>query len=333
MSLGLDAVFRAKLAACGSAWYCATLLSRGRLFFCNELHEVMSESIHISVLLNEAIHWLNPQPGQTIVDGTLGGGGHTRVLAERVGPEGTILAIDQDPAAIDRAERELAGLPIKVVCGNFADLSRFLPQAGIDTVDGILLDLGLSSDQLADEKRGFSFNSPGDLDLRFNADEGMPAWQLLERLPEKKIADIIFHYGEERKSRRIARKIVEIRKKSTLRSAAAVSELVRSCIPTKGRPRIHPATRTFQALRIAVNEELRSLEKALHDYPDLLVPHGRLAIISFHSLEDRLVKTAFRDDERYHVLTKKPIQPTEGEIDLNPRSRSARMRVASRLTT
>jgi len=293
----------------------------------------MSDSIHISVLADEAIHWLNPQPGQTIVDGTLGGGGHTRLLAEHVGPKGTVLAIDQDPLAIERAEKELAGLPIKVVCGNFADLPQFLPEAGIEAIDGILLDLGLSSDQLADDERGFSFNSSGDLDLRFNPEEGMPAWQLLERLPEKKIADIIFHYGEERKSRRIARKIVEVRKKSTLRTAAEIAELVQSCIPTKGRQRIHPATRTFQALRIAVNEELRSLEKALKDYPDLLVSDGRLAIISFHSLEDRLVKTAFREDDRYQVLTKKPIQPTEGEIDLNPRSRSARMRVAARSTT
>jgi 16S rRNA (cytosine1402-N4)-methyltransferase len=199
----------------------------------------------------------------------------------------------------------------------------------VPAVDAVLLDLGLSSDQLADDTRGFSFEAGGELDLRFNPDEGEPAWQLLARLRENEIADLIYQFGEERFSRRIARKIIEQRSHRPIRTAAELADLVRRCVP-RSADRIDPATRTFQALRIAVNRELESLDLALQRIPDRLKPGGRLAIISFHSLEDRRVKEAFRSDSRLTPLTKKPIRPTENEARTNPRSRSAKLRVAAR---
>ena len=304
-----------------------------------------SHPLHIPVLAREVLDWLNPQPGQVIVDGTLGGGGHTRLISGRLASErreapgnmappssadaGFVLALDRDPAAIAAAERNLAGLPIKVAHSNFCDLPAVLDQLGIAAVDGVLLDLGLSSDQLADESRGFSFEAGGELDLRFDRDEGEPAWKLLGRLRENEIADLIYQFGEERFSRRIARKIVEQRVARQIRTAAELAELVRRCVP-RSADRIDPATRTFQALRIAVNRELESLDLALERIPGRLKPGGRLAIISFHSLEDRRVKEAFRSDPRLEPRTKKPIRPTEEEVVSNPRSRSAKLRVAER---
>jgi 16S rRNA (cytosine1402-N4)-methyltransferase len=188
----------------------------------------------------------------------------------------------------------------------------------------------MSSDQLADERRGFSFQASGELDLRFDRSRGEPAWRLLESLREEQIADLIYRYGEERFSRRIARRIVAARKHGSLRTSSALAELVRRCMPRRRGQRIDPATRTFQALRIAVNDELGSLQAALRDVPDCLRPGGRFAVISFHSLEDRLVKQAFRDDPRLERITKKPIRPGEEETDRNPRSRSARLRIARR---
>jgi 16S rRNA (cytosine1402-N4)-methyltransferase len=201
---------------------------------------------------------------------------------------------------------------------------------GITTVDGILLDLGLSSDQLADAQRGFSFSSSGPLDLRFDPMQGKPAWRLLERLSAEHLADLIFNCGEERYSRRIARAIVEQRREKPIETAAELAELVRRCVPRKRNDRIDPATRTFQALRIAVNEELKSLEIALRRFPDCLRPGGRLAVISFHSLEDRRVKEAFRSDPRLEALMRKPAVPSIGEIQANPRARSAKFRVAAK---
>lgn len=293
-----------------------------------------SPTIHVPVLLDEVVRWLEPSPGKILVDGTLGGGGHTSALARLVGPNGFVISFDRDPAALEAAERSLRGLPIKLVESNFADLPDVLRQLEITAVDGVLLDLGLSSDQLADSQRGFSFDVDGPLDLRFNPHLGRPAWQLLERMGAEELADLIYQYGEERFSRRIARKIVERRRAQPVRTAADLANLVRSCVPrAKGRERIDPATRTFQALRIAVNEELISLELALKRIPDCLRPGGRLAVISFHSLEDRRVKEAFRDDPRYQTLTRKPIRPSEEEVARNPRARSAKLRVASRTET
>lgn len=290
-----------------------------------------SSPLHVPVLLDEVLSWLNPQPGQTFVDGTLGGGGHTRALAERVGPDGLVISLDRDPAAMDAAEQNLRGLPVKLVQSNFCDLPEVLAAMETPPVDGVLLDLGLSSDQLADRDRGFSFDSPGPLDLRFDPDEGEPAWKLLERLSAEHLADLIYAYGEERLSRRIARKIVERRRIEPVRTASDLAQIVRRCVPTRpGAKKIDAATRTFQALRIAVNDELKSLDIALRRIPDVLAAGGRLAVISFHSLEDRRVKQAFRDDIAYEVLTRRPIRPSDRELDLNPRCRSAKLRVAAK---
>ncbi|MCH5377781.1 MAG: 16S rRNA (cytosine(1402)-N(4))-methyltransferase RsmH [Planctomycetes bacterium] len=288
-------------------------------------------TIHVSVLPDEILYWLAPRPGGIFVDGTLGGGGHARLLAQRVGEQGRVLGLDRDPAAVAAARIEMADGPIEPVHGNYADLGDVLDERGISAVDGILLDLGLSSDQLADSDRGFSFEANGPLDLRFDPSQGEPASQWLARLDERSLADLIYQFGDERFSRRIARKIVEQRRRRPIRTSGELAELIRSCVPRSRGHRIDPATRTFQALRIAVNDELRSLEKALRDLPGRLRIGGRFAIISFHSLEDRMVKNAFRSDRRLENLTRKPIRPTEAEIARNPRSRSAKLRVAELL--
>jgi 16S rRNA (cytosine1402-N4)-methyltransferase len=292
----------------------------------------MDEARHIPVMPAEVVEWLAPQPGTVLVDGTLGGGGHTRALAERLQDTGFVLALDRDPQAIERAERRLAGLPVKLAQANFCDMGEVLTEIGVTEVDGIVLDLGLSSEQLADEYRGFSFDAEGPLDLRFDPTSGDPASRLVNRLNEQQLADLIFKYGEERFSRRIARAIVTRRSQRNIENARELAELIRAAIPrSKHEQRIDPATRTFQALRIAVNEELKSLELALARLPDLLRLGGRLAIISFHSLEDRMVKEAYRNDPRLKPLVKKPVSPSDDEVQKNPRSRSAKLRIAERV--
>jgi 16S rRNA (cytosine1402-N4)-methyltransferase len=287
-------------------------------------------SLHVPVMLDEVIHWLDPRPGQTLVDGTLGGGGHTEALARGVGPAGLVISLDRDRAALAAAEERLAGMSVKLVHADYRELPDVLDELKIAAVDGIVLDLGLSSDQLADAARGFSFEAEGPLDLRFDTTSGEPAWQLVEKLSATELANLIYRYGEERASRRIARNIVEERRKQPIRTARQLAELVRRSVP-RGRGRIDPATRTFQALRIAVNDELGSLQAALEDFPDCMRIGGRMAVISFHSLEDRLVKESFRDDPRYEPLTRKPLRPSEEETQRNPRARSAKMRVAKRV--
>jgi 16S rRNA (cytosine1402-N4)-methyltransferase len=287
--------------------------------------------IHVSVMLDEVLAGLEPRAGQIVVDGTLGAGGHTRALAEKVGPSGLVIALDRDARALEAAEQNLAGLPVKIAAANFCELGEVLEQVEITAVDGILLDLGLSSDQLADDDRGFSFDAVGELDLRFDTEMGEPAWRLLERLSATELADLIFQLGEERHSRRIARAIVERRTTQPIRTAKELADLVRSNVPRSADARrIDPATRTFQALRIAVNDELGSLRRALADFPKYLAPGGRVAVISFHSLEDRIVKEAFRDDPSWEVVTRKPLRPSELEVLRNPRARSAKLRVARR---
>ena len=285
---------------------------------------------HVPVLAMEVLEWLRPAAGQTVVDGTLGGGGHTRLLAEAVGPNGSIIALDRDPAAVQRAAEELRGLPVRVLQANFSDLPEVLAAIDVEAVDGILLDLGLSSDQLADANRGFSFQSTGALDLRFDPTRGEPACKLVERLSAEHLADLIYQFGEERFSRRIARRIVDTRRANPIHTAADLARVVRESVPRSRDERIDPATRTFQALRIAVNEELKWLEVALRRLPACLRPGGRMAVISFHSLEDRLVKESFRNDGRLTVATRRPVRPSEREIAANPRSRSAKLRVAER---
>jgi 16S rRNA (cytosine1402-N4)-methyltransferase len=292
---------------------------------------VVSSSVHIPVLADEVLSALAPQPGQSFADGTLGGGGHTRLLAERVGPTWRVVAVDRDPHVIARAERALAGLPVQIAQADYADLPEILDAAGVARVQGILLDLGLSSDQFADASRGFSFTADGPLDLRFDPEAGEPAWRLLARLRADELAQVFHDYGEERFSRRIARAIVEQRGQAPIRTARALAQLIHRCVRPSKHHRIDTATRTFQALRIAVNHELTSLERALQRLPDRLSPGGRLVVISFHSLEDRRVKTALRSDARLQVLTRKPMRPTPAELEQNPRASSARLRVAQRL--
>ena len=292
----------------------------------------MSSSIHTSVLPAEVMSFLAVKPGMRVVDGTLGGGGHTRLLAEAVGPTGLVIAIDRDPEAIARGAQELSGLPVRFAQANYCDIPEVLDALAVDKADRVLLDVGLSSDQLADASRGFSFESDGPLDLRFDPTEGEPAWKLVNRMKPDNLADIIFEYGEERYSRRIARRIAAVREKQPIRSAREFAAVVRSAIPRQTPPpRIHPATRTFQALRIAVNEELKSLQIALERTPTRLAPGGRMVVISFHSLEDRLVKQAFRNSQTWECLTRSIVEASAEEVAHNSRSRSARLRAARRL--
>ena len=292
----------------------------------------MSSTIHTSVLPAESLSFLDLKPGDRVVDGTLGGGGHTRLLAEAVGPTGLVIAIDRDPGAIARGVDLLAGLPVRFAQANYRDLPEVLDALSIDKVDAVLLDVGLSSDRLADIERGFSFDADGPLDLRFDPTEGEPAWRLVNRLRPESLADLIYEYGEERHSRRIARRIAAVREKEPIRTARQFARIVTSAIPRQYPPaRIHPATRTFQALRIAVNEELKSLQIALERTPTRLVRGGRMVVIAFHSLEDRLVKQAFRNTQVWECLTRSPVDASEEEVARNPRSRSARLRAARRL--
>jgi 16S rRNA (cytosine1402-N4)-methyltransferase len=297
----------------------------------------MQTSIHIPVMPQEILALGQPTPGQRWVDGTGGGGGHSRLLLNACGTEGRLLVVERDPAAAANLHETLPPQAV-VRNGSYHQIPEFLQDLGWPGVHGILLDLGLSSDQLADRDRGFSFQSDGQLDMRFDPGSGQPAWQWLERVDEKTLADTIFQYGEERFSRRIARRIVETRRRSPIRTANQLRELIYGCVP-RGRPskggskhgRVDPATRTFQALRIAINEELDILKKALHSLPDCLTMGGQLLVISFHSLEDRIVKYAFREDPRLEIITRKPLVSTPTEISTNPRSRSAKLRVARRV--
>ena len=289
------------------------------------------ETVHISVMPDETIESLAIKAGSTILDGTLGGGGHTSLAAKLVGSDGLVIGLDRDADAITRCESSLKGLPVVLAQSNFADAPEILQQLNITEVDAILLDLGLSSDQLEDRERGFSFNSDGPLDLRFDKHSGEPAYRLVQRLKQEHLANLIYEFGEERLSRKIARRLIAMRNRTKLVSAKDIAGVIYGCYPNPRKQKIHPATRTFQALRIAVNQELKSLEIALRRLPESLRVGGIFSIISFHSLEDRRVKQAFRDDIRLEVLTKKPLTASDAELNRNPRSRSAKLRVARRL--
>ena len=282
---------------------------------------------HLSVLADASIEALAVRPDGTYVDATFGAGGHSSLLLDALGPRGRVVAFDADPLA---GERAIADPRFTLVHANFRALREELDALGIPSVDGVLFDLGVSSMQLDEGERGFSFRVAAPLDMRLDPTQGASAAEWLAVHSEREIADAIYQFGEERASRRIARAIVARREEGrpvgdTAELAALVSRVVR----TSGR--IHPATRTFQALRIAVNDELGALRAGLDAALDRTAIGGRIAAISFHSLEDRIVKHTFREDPRGRALTRKPIVPEETEIAANPRARSAKLRVAERV--
>jgi 16S rRNA (cytosine1402-N4)-methyltransferase len=292
----------------------------------------MTPPRHVPVLATQVLHFLAPQPGQTIVDCTVGAGGHARLIAERLGPQGRLIGLDQDPAMLHLARPGLNDLPVQLVQANFDQLRPLLKRLGIDTVDGVLADLGICSDQLADPARGLSFQQDGPLDMRLDPGVGEPASALLQRLGERELADLFWRYGEERFSRRIARRIVEARERTPWQTTQQLAELLRRSVPRSRGHGIDPATRVFQALRIAVNDELGALERLLAALPYSLKPGGRAVLISFHSLEDRQVKRAFRERSLWQELTRKPVQADDDEARTNPRARSAKLRAALRVT-
>ena len=291
--------------------------------------EPLASTVHRPVLRDEVLEALRPTPGAVYLDGTVGAGGHAAVIAQRVVPGGLVLGLDRDPDMLALAGKTTAGLPVELIHAAYDDAPEVLASRGLEAVDGLLLDLGLSSDQLAWESRGFSFRVDGPLDMRFDPSSPKSAADLVNRLPEGELADLIYQFGEERHSRRIARRIVEERAKGRIESTARLAETVRRGVPGKWGA-IDPATRTFQALRIAVNQELERLDRVLAELPCLLKVGGRAAILSFHSLEDRRVKWAFRNDPALTVISKKPIEAGPEEVRHNPRARSAKLRVAER---
>ncbi len=289
------------------------------------------EPLHRPVLLHEVLAHLDPKPGETWVECTLGGGGHGAAIAAILLPGGRLIAIDQDATMIELARPRLANLPVTIANANFDQLKDVLENLNIAGVDGVLADLGFSSDQMDNAARGLSFQSDGPLDMRLDAENGSTAADLVNSMAEAALADLIFEYGEERHSRKIARKIVERRKAKAFETTADLANVVKHSVPWgPDTRRIHPATRTFQALRIAVNDELGALERLLAVLPKLVRPGGRVGIISFHSLEDRRVKQCFRDRPEWEPITKKPVEATDAEAASNPRARSAKLRVARR---
>ena len=301
---------------------------------------------HQPVLYKEIIHALQPQSPGKYVDGTLGAGGHARGILEACAPDGCLLGLDVDTQALALARENLApfGKRAHLAQASYISLLDVIREIGWDAVDGILLDLGLSSMQLDTPERGFSFTHDAPLDMRFNRDFGLTAAQLVNTLPEADLADLLFKYGEEPRARRIVREIIKAR---PLRTTAQLAEIVKRAYPEHSR--VHPATRTFQALRIAVNDELATVENALPKAVSALRRGGRLAVVSFHSLEDRIVKDFFREQAKdlvnppyeqiYKVerkatlkeINRKPIMPDEEEIKENPRARSAKLRVVEKL--
>ena len=284
---------------------------------------------HVPVLPAETLAHLDPQPGQTWVDCTTGAGGHAALIANRVGPTGRVVGLDQDAGMLELARPRLADKPVTLVRANFDQLPEVLANLGLTHVDGVLADLGFCSDQLADPARGLSFRDDGPLDMRLDPTAGQTAADLVNTLSEGALADLIFEYGEERLSRRIAKRVVERRQARRFETTHDLADVVRRCVPRSGG--LDPATRTFQALRVAVNDELAALDSLLAALPGVVRPGGRAAVISFHSLEDRRVKHAFRAPEVWAAVTKKPVEASPAEAAANPRSRSAKLRVATRL--
>ena len=290
---------------------------------------------HVPVLLKEAIDFLAVKRGGTYLDATVGLGGHSYEIAKRLGAPGHLIGLDKDPAALEMARKKLAPQSpdwpkITLLHRSFAEIAKGQQAA---TVDGILADIGVSSLQLDNAARGFSFQAEGPLDMRMDPHSERTAEQVVNHLDERQLADVIYEFGEERRSRRIARAIVRSRPIRTTKQLVEVVSAAARSMKWK-HERIHPATRTFQALRIFVNRELDDLKALLEAAPRVLKPGGRLVVISFHSLEDRIVKDAMREgarDKHFRLLTKKPVMASEDEIDRNPRSRSAKMRAAEKI--
>jgi len=310
------------------------------------------EPFHRPVMLEAVVASLGCRNGGIWVDGTLGGAGHAEAILESTAPDGRLIGIDADADALEAARRRLDPFGERkiLVRGNFADMEEILTSLNIAKVDGVLLDLGVSSHQLDTASRGFSFALEGPLDMRMDQERGPSAFDLIKTLPEGDIERILRQYGEERMAGRIARTIVAQRALGPIRTTADLAAAVLKAMPrSASRQKIHPATRTFQALRIAVNGELENLRKALTSGTERLRTGGRFSVISFHSLEDRVVKAFFRDGEKgclcpptlpvcacgrrptLRVLTKKPVTPTEAEVADNPRARSAKLRSAERI--
>jgi 16S rRNA (cytosine1402-N4)-methyltransferase len=286
---------------------------------------------HVPVLADAVVRLLDPRPGEVWVDCTTGGGGHARMVAERVGPTGRVVGLDQDPTMLARAAPQLAGLPVELAHANFDQLPAVLANRGLTRVDGVLADLGFASDQMDAAGRGLSFRADGPLDMRLDPTAGRTAADLVNTLSEAGLADVFFEYGEERHSRRVARRVAERRAERPFETTADLAEVVRRSVPRSGG--IDPATRVFQALRIAVNDELGALDRLLAALPGLVRAGGRAGVISFHSLEDRRVKQAFRTPGVWAPVTKKPVEADAEELARNPRSRSAKLRVAVREPT
>lgn len=303
-------------------------------------------------MLREVLEYLNIAPGKTIVDCTLGGAGHSAPILERLGPEGVLIGLDRDPAALAAASERLRPLEgrARLVHANFDRLEETLKGLGISEVDGVLYDLGVSSPQLDVAERGFSFHEDAVLDMRMDPGSVVTAADLVNDLPVSELADIIRRYGEERWAGRIARFIDTARKRAPVTTTGQLAEIVKSAIPAAARRSgPHPARRTFQALRIAVNNELEALETSLRQAVEALAPRGRVCVISYHSLEDRVVKRMFRDYAvrckcppglpvcrcgvvpKLTLITRRPVQPSEAEIAENPRARSAKLRVAEKI--
>jgi len=286
----------------------------------------------------EALDALNPKKGDVIVDCTLGSGGHSKEILKAVTPKGRLIALDRDKEALDRTKKTLTKYAkhCSFIHADFRNVGRVLKESGVEKVNGVIFDLGLSSEQLEDPERGFAFAKDGPLDMRFDRHgKCLCAYDLVNCLTETEIDHLLFEFGQERWHRRIARNIVTQRKKKAIATTHQLKNLVSASIPARyRRGRIHPATRTFQALRIAVNQELAALDAALNDVVGLLKPGGRICVISFHSLEDRIVKRKFKalsQAQEIDILTKRPARPSRQEVLDNPRSRSAMLRCAEKL--
>lgn len=290
-------------------------------------------SAHVPVLVREVLQCLQLRPDSIVVDATFGGGGHAAHILKALGPNGRLIGIDRDPLAIQKGTERINDSRCQLSCRSYVELPTALEAAGLTACDAILADLGLSSDQLADAERGFGIQAGGPLDLRFNPHQGESAAELIARASEAELTSIFQDFGEERHAALIARRIVERRSSNPMATTEQLSRLITEVAPSSQKG-IHPATRVIQALRIAVNRELDAVQILMADIlPSCLKPGGRAAIIAFHSLEDRIVKQAFRNREVWDDATKKPITASPKEVRLNPRSRSAKLRAATLKTS